>query len=221
MAKVWDDGLPSHEEVAKYWCGRPIPGSDRVPLVALDEPECFACGWCRLWQVRSHKAQKDIWKGLQRAHVLARSLGGPDTVENLALLCKSCHDASPDTADPAIFWRWVADHPRNGSIDYLRLRDFNDLRVTDYRGPFANYLRSLGSLTDDELTVLANLCEADSSGMLQQLREANNRLGGVTRHWGIGLSDGTIAALLREIVHPGPTRTSSKPTRIDMPDSGA
>ena len=200
MTTVWDDDLPSHEEVAKYWYGRPLPGSDRIPLVDLDGPECFACGWCRLWQVQSKKALRDIWKGLQRAHVIARSLGGPATVENLALLCQHCHNDSPDTGDPAIFWRWVVDHPRNGSIDYLRFRDFNDLRVTDYRGPFANCLHGLGSLTDDELTVLVSFCEANPYDMmLQQLREARDRLGGVTTHWGIGLSPGTITALLREI----------------------
>jgi HNH endonuclease len=201
MGKVWDSDLPSYEAIAEYWYCKPLPGSDHIPLIDLGEPECFACGWCRLEQVRSERAQKDIWKGLQRAHVVARSLDGSATVENLALLCKPCHEASPDTADPTVFWRWVADHPKNGSMAYLfQIRDFDDLRVTDYRGPWANYLCGLGSLTDDELAVLMSIYEADPPGMRQRLRAAERRLGGITRHWGIGLSSGTVAALSREIV---------------------
>lgn len=201
MGNLWDSDLPSYEEIAEYWHCLPLPGSDYIPLIDLGEPECFACGWCRLEQVRSKKAQKNIWKGLQRAHVVARSLGGSATVENLALLCKPCHEASPDTADPTVFWCWVADHPKNGSMAYLfQIRDFDDLRVTDYRGPWANYLRGLGSLTDGELAVLSSIYETDPPGMHQRLRAAEKKIGGITMHWGIGLSSGTVAAVLREIV---------------------
>ena len=177
--RAWNDDLPSHKEVAKYWCGKPLPGSDYIPLIDLDEPECFACGWCRLEQVRSRKAQRDIWKGLERAHVVASSLGGSDSPENLALLCKLCHEQSPDTTNPAIFWRWVIGHPKNGSMAYLfQISDFKDLRVTDYRGPYANFLRGLGALSDGELTFLMDLYEADPSRMLQDLRDARKGLVG-------------------------------------------
>ena len=206
---VRDDSMPSFAAIAEYWCDRPLPGSERIALEDLGEPQCFACGSCRLEQVHSPKAQRDIWKGLQRAHAVARSLGGSNAVENLALLCESCHEESPDTADAAIFWKWIANHPENGSMAYLvqavfGMNDFNDLRAAaaDYSGPWANYYRGLCALTDDDLTALESLAaeDPDHSVMLLRLREAGRRLGGVTRHWSIGLASGTVSALLREVV---------------------
>ena len=222
MTSVWNDDLPSHERVRPdTGTASPFPAATFIPLIDLGEPECFACGWCRLEQVRSRAAQQDIWKGLERAHVVARSLGGLDNVENLALLCKPCHEHSPDTADPAIFWRWVINHPKNGSMAHLfKMRDFKDLRATDYRGPLSNVLRGLGSLKDDELTFLMTRYEEDPSSMLQGLHEAQRRIGGITTHWGVGLSSGTVEALLREIVRHERARTAEGPDQVSAGDLG-
>lgn len=83
----------------------------------------------------------------------------------------------------------------------FQISDFKDLRATDYRGPYANFLRGPGALNDDELKFLMDLYEADPSRMLQDLRDARKRIGGITMHWGIGLSSGTVEAILREIIH--------------------
>jgi HNH endonuclease len=202
----WNDSLPSYEAIAEYWCGKPLPGSNRIPLEFIDGPLCFACGWSYRWQFRSSRAEKSLWKGLQRAHVVARSLNGSDTVENLVLLCDPCHKESPDTASPEIFWKWVTNHPQNGLIEYL---DFpwsdDDFEVPDdYRGPFAKELRAIGTLTGGERAALMSLFEEGSSSMLERLHEARERLGGVTMHWGIGFSSGTLSALLQEVIrHEG------------------
>jgi 5-methylcytosine-specific restriction endonuclease McrA len=60
---------------------------------ALDPAPCFACGF-------------DGGKGnLERAHILARCEGGSDAVDNLHMLCSTCHKASEGlTGDP--YWAW-------------------------------------------------------------------------------------------------------------------
>ncbi|MBB6476488.1 HNH endonuclease [Sphaerisporangium rubeum] len=202
MRKFADEGMPTHEEIARYWYCRALPGSDYIPLIDLGEPECFACGWCRQEQVSSKEASAKVWKGLERAHVVPRALGGPDSVENIILLCQACHENAPDTADAARFWRWVVDHPNSGGLGYLfHLSGPQDPRARNYTGPQAKDLNALASLRAGELKVLAEIYENNPPGTLQQrLHEAVRSIGGVSTHWGIGLSSGTVAELLREIV---------------------
>ncbi|GIH79016.1 hypothetical protein Plo01_54450 [Planobispora longispora] len=199
--KFSDTGVPTHEEIARYWCGRALPGSDYIPFDDLGEPECFACGWCRVEQVRSKKALAMLWKGLERAHVVPRALGGPDAVENVILLCQRCHRDAPDTADAARFWRWVVEHPRNGTIAYLaEIAGPHDSRARDYTGPQAKDLHALASLSADEFQVLRAIYENAPDALLNRLHEAERRIGGVSMHWGVGISTGTMAELLREVV---------------------
>ena len=87
-----------------------------VPDVYL--PSCFACGYpvrardIISWDKYSMSVE-DIWKDkrinsvLQRCHVVAKQFGGPDTADNLFLLCSGCHQESPDTKNRAAFFRWV------------------------------------------------------------------------------------------------------------------
>lgn len=63
---------------------------------------CFACG---------------LQKITQRAHILAVSEGGNDTVENLHLLCKSCHDES-DMLSGQAYWNWFNDKDENLAMQY-------------------------------------------------------------------------------------------------------
>jgi len=61
-----------------------------------DPPEdgfCWACGMIPT-------------RGLERAHIQARCNGGPDTVENLHLLCCYCHKAS-EYREGDDYWNWI------------------------------------------------------------------------------------------------------------------
>jgi uncharacterized protein len=49
----------------------------------------------------------DSATALQRAHIIAHSLGGDSTPSNLVLLCAACHRDAPMTNDPAIMFRWI------------------------------------------------------------------------------------------------------------------
>uniref|UniRef100_UPI0009E74950 HNH endonuclease n=1 Tax=Nonomuraea pusilla TaxID=46177 RepID=UPI0009E74950 len=203
MAVPVDDAMPTHDEIASYWYCRALPGSENyVPLIDLGEPECFACGWCRVEHVTSKKALEKRWKGLERAHVVPRSLGGADTVDNIILLCERCHEESPDTADAHRLWRWVIDHPRSGSFGYVfQLDGPQDPRIHKYTGPQAHALRALASLSADEWQTLIELQKGHPTrDLVRLMREAGARIGGVSTHWGIGYSSGTVAEILREAV---------------------
>lgn len=47
-------------------------------------------------------------EGLDRCHLIPRAKGGPDTPDNLVLLCSECHKEAPDCLDPNIMLRWIA-----------------------------------------------------------------------------------------------------------------
>lgn len=52
----------------------------------LEPGLCFACGW--------HS------ENLERAHIVARSLGGSDSADNIHLLCPTCHMDSEYLGEP-------------------------------------------------------------------------------------------------------------------------
>ncbi|MGA4875408.1 HNH endonuclease [Streptomyces lydicamycinicus] len=99
--------MPSKWEIAQFW----EQGRNRdefAPHLSLVEPCCFACGWfSECWEEKTPRAR---WRRarLERAHIVPRSLGGPDTADNLLLLCRPCHEDSPDWADPRQMARWIA-----------------------------------------------------------------------------------------------------------------
>lgn len=57
---------------------------------------CWRCGYLR---------------SCQMCHIVAKSLGGSDDVDNIIPLCAECHDEMPNVIDPAVVWHWIkADH---------------------------------------------------------------------------------------------------------------
>ena len=76
-----------------------------------DPPEdgfCWACGM--------------IYDGgLERAHIQARCNGGPDTVDNLHLLCSTCHKVSEHLEGDA-YWEWLREWRFEDVAMYTALR---------------------------------------------------------------------------------------------------
>ena len=62
--------MPSRNAIAVFW-------NDKLDYINANS--CFACHWGGL---------------LERCHIIARHNGGSDGVENLHVLCNTCHDAS-------------------------------------------------------------------------------------------------------------------------------
>ena len=52
---------------------------------------------------------KYVARHLNRCHIVPRTLGGEDVPDNLFLMCKDCHEKSPDTVNSGSFFRWVYD----------------------------------------------------------------------------------------------------------------
>jgi len=76
--------MPSKVKILNYW-------KDRIDE-AVDINHCFAC------------SSLDS-RLLDRAHILAKHLGGEDSVENLHILCKHCHISS-ETLSGEQYWHW-------------------------------------------------------------------------------------------------------------------
>lgn len=84
----------THKAIIDYWSKR------------IDE--CgFAIDWAEAgelcWRCGSNSK-------LERCHIVPHSLGGPDTPENLVLLCSFCHYEAPNVKDQDFFWDWLKAH---------------------------------------------------------------------------------------------------------------
>jgi hypothetical protein len=80
--------LPSKKAIMDYW-------REWVWERHADPPEehfCWACGW--------------VEEQLDRAHIHARCEGGTDTVDNLHLLCRTCHRVS-EYLQGDDYWKWM------------------------------------------------------------------------------------------------------------------
>lgn len=109
---VYRDYLPTKSEIFNYWKGQL---SGHGILIDWGEPGCWACGfhYGNKYDVRRPDAAWEIilrcWDRvpLQRCHIVPKSLGGSNTVDNLFLMCRECHDLAPNTPFPEIFFEWA------------------------------------------------------------------------------------------------------------------
>lgn len=94
------------------------------------EPCCWACGdpaindeeLIRFFDAHQDTEDADFFKKLyglktvrhhlNRCHIIPNALNGPDSPENLFLMCEECHVLSPDTTNCAAFFRWVYDRKK-------------------------------------------------------------------------------------------------------------
>lgn len=129
--------MPTAYEISRYWRDFGILNNKIVPLpkkgescVSVDwflldwsEPSCWGC---RTPFISPHKHElnivpknkveslgRRIWNEvpLQRCHIVPRQFGGSNHPSNLFLLCPHCHDSSPDTHDPEVFFNWIKYRP--------------------------------------------------------------------------------------------------------------
>lgn len=104
--------LPSKGQIFDYWKGRLL---DYGLFIDWGEPSCWVCGFHYDGKYditrpdASWEAILGCWEKipLQRCHITPRSLNGSDSVENLFLMCRECHDIAPNTNIPEIFFEWA------------------------------------------------------------------------------------------------------------------
>jgi len=171
--------VPSKWKIAQYW-NESRRRSDFAPHLVLDEPCCFACGWfSERWRQATPQAS---WQraGLERAHIVPRSLGGPDDVSNLLLLCRPCHRESPDWVDPEQMARWTATREERPS------REVETLMA---------WFSAAESVPDFQDALAAVVMEEGASERVSEL--IRDLLGRAGTHFGVGFSQGTRVAVLQ------------------------
>ena len=133
----------THYQIFDHWKKKTLndflPNLQRIEPIIYDwgEPCCWACGkeamppkeeaavqesckipgwgfdYARLWD------SEKVISSLERCHIIPAALGGRDDASNLFLLCEECHKLSPDTTNPASFFRWVARRRKDYSNGHL------------------------------------------------------------------------------------------------------
>ena len=105
--------MPNKAKIKKYWTNELLDLQKFDSEFELMEADyCFACGF--------------YFGGTERCHIKARCTGGPDTVDNLHLLCHSCHVTS-ELLDGDKYWDWFKNGP------YLVHAMFSINRFNEYR----------------------------------------------------------------------------------------
>lgn len=89
-------GMPNREAIKAHWFPDKFAqfGVARHGQIRDDELvacECWACGDTRR---------------VERCHIVSIEDGGPNTADNLVLLCHSCHVES-EYMTPETFWQWM------------------------------------------------------------------------------------------------------------------
>jgi 5-methylcytosine-specific restriction endonuclease McrA len=83
------------KDAVAYWESRVYEGDIGCDWDEADV-RCWRCGYLR---------------ACQKCHIVPRSLGGGDEVDNILPLCADCHDEMPNVADSTEVWKWIAaDH---------------------------------------------------------------------------------------------------------------
>lgn len=89
-------------EINNYWLSR-------FWRLELDYPTCFVCG---------------TEKRLERCHLIPKSLGGSDNVDNLVLLCKEHHAQAPNISlSKDIMLKWIEEETETYDVFFHMKKD--------------------------------------------------------------------------------------------------
>lgn len=123
-----DKSRINHNKIVEYWsaeeCNKYM-GYIYIYSDEKDSPRCQCCG-----------LEKKQWSRLERAHIIADSLGGENIASNYFLLCKECHKNMPDINNREYIIKYVEMY----TADYL---------ITLHT-KFNEYIGNSG-ITDEEL----------------------------------------------------------------------
>ena len=130
--------LPTKKQIKDFWKYKVVEIKKDVfdSVEYIDSADfCFACGL--------------VSSGTERAHILARSAGGSDMVDNLHLLCGACHKAS-EMLDGVEYFDWIKERSHVDSfldmaykVDYKFFRSFlSDAENEKQNGGFDVFSKS-------------------------------------------------------------------------------
>jgi hypothetical protein len=105
--------MPSHRSVMDYWQREinKIPAEKlqndsflwKLVSINFEDAKCWAC---EFYPVTCSDPRN--FKFLQRCHIVPKMLGGSYDPSNIVLLCKGCHEESPDVSHPIWMKKWIA-----------------------------------------------------------------------------------------------------------------
>lgn len=132
--------MPSRSRIANHWKDKTLPNGESI-MWDWYEPSCWACH--KWWKVKEEPKLIEkgefnkLWnhKGykLQRCHIIPKMLGGSDDEGNLFLMCEKCHEDSPDTTNPDIFFNWVMSREQwNPLEDYYEFSSLMNKEIHKY-----------------------------------------------------------------------------------------
>lgn len=180
--------VPTKWEIAQHWGASPDRDKYAPAVYDLGEPCCFACGWySEHWDKPTPRSS---WEraALERAHIVPSSLGGSDDLDNLILLCGPCHKESPDWSDASEMARWIAAREARRSKEF---EEWDAWMAAAAEVPeFLPLITSMAGAPDAAEQMIALLRDS--------LRKAS-------LHWGVGLSQGTRVAIIRDAVQRATT----------------
>ena len=134
--------MPSKADIAFYWRNQAFDTFNY--FMDWGEPSCWACGkWyesCPDLEKQGLPVKKvfSYWNKhyyLERCHILPKAHDGCNCPANLTLLCKSCHKASPDTRNLALFATWVKNRASNFELiheDLKRVQKELDYTIEEF-----------------------------------------------------------------------------------------
>ena len=99
--------MPSKLDILKHWYAK-------YYYLDSESPSCFVC---------------NVEENLERAHLIPKSLGGTNDVDNLVLLCRKCHANAPNIA---ISKEFMLDWIGKESEKYLKIVGFGRITKDDF-----------------------------------------------------------------------------------------
>jgi len=139
MIKRNQTKLPSIKSILDYW--ELSLYRDKTEKLSFyfdrEEPTCFACH-------DGHQGKYDCmgskgWTSsrLERAHIIADSMGGTINPSNFVLLCKSCHKQNPHVRSRSVYMSWLNNFNKSqakvcneflsNTLDESQLKEFVNL----------------------------------------------------------------------------------------------
>lgn len=87
--------MPSVKAIHEYWLGEQFDIAWSIfGQCDIGEPTCYCCG---RWDWNAPEGD-EFTSFYERCHIVDHQLGGTETVDNLILLCRTCHWQMPRIA---------------------------------------------------------------------------------------------------------------------------
>ncbi len=139
-------------------------------------------------------------RGFTSCHIIPRSLGGEGKPSNFVILCKQCHEDSPDVADPEIIWDWIKAYHTSSYDTFWILQGVKEYSFI-YKRTIAEDFMSLGIVDEQGCKTLL------SNALKESMWKSITHFGHVRP------CAATVAGVLRMAL-----KTIAKEKSIDLPD---